>query len=992
MAAKKKTTAKHAIDAGTSSKAAPKAAARASRTSTTKRGATKPTVAIDAAVDVAGDAAHDEGGGTITAAPRKRTAGTGGALVIVESPAKAKTIERYLAELGAFHVEASKGHIRDLPERAERVATTPKPRAKKGEPKVPAAPKPMDIPGVDLDTFATTYVITPDRRDTVTTLRRLARNASDIWFATDLDREGEAISWHIAEVLDVDPTTAKRVVFNSITKSAIQEAFAHPRPINMPRVNAQNSRRILDRIVGYGISPLLWRLMRQGGLSAGRVQTVAARLVVEREQEIREFVPDESWEVLVRLTADQSQRSALTKSLNEFFASRDANGKAKSQKERLALLSRAGALEAKLVEVGGKPLEISAKAKSPTDLSTAVRAAVEAAGLEDVRMSTRNDPRGRGAAKFVRSVQGTVGASVSYRVMSIETVGKTRKALPPLKTSTLQMAASSELGSSTVGTMRVAQQLYEGVDLAGGRVGLITYMRTDSTYVAPEALHAARAHIEREYGKRYLPEKPNFFGASKDAQEAHEAIRPTDPARTPESVRSALTSEQYNLYELIWRRFVASQMAAKEYDLTTVRFERSDKPTGAIVRASGSVIVFDGYLKLVEDLSQDEGDDEATFPKLDVQQVLAAVSVDGVQRFSAAPARYSEASLVKELESRGIGRPSTYASIINTVQARGYVEQKSRRFYASALGEAVVSLLIGGFPLLFDYEYTRSMEARLDKVENDKEDWRAILREIKSMLEGVTLDECFTRMRDVPLWRWAKYGCPTCGKRTKERVGGGRWFLSCSGYPDCAWASRLNEDGEPVSDVALDMVCPDGSAMVLRSGKFGKYISSVNYPENKFVVRLDKKDHVVLPTAPPLQDPSIVCSKCGKICNIRNGKRGPWLGCSGFPKCRGRGDWKGLGEVKQQELIAAIAAHSVTNAPASLHRIDGTPIDHSVAAADLILPESVVTLPIHPDAVAELAGEVPSTGAGFISPFRAAEAIAKTFLRALKQHSHAHDA
>ena len=958
MAAKKKTTTKRAVDAP---KAAPKAAPRSPR-----------AARVPAA---------------------QRVAGTGGALVIVESPAKAKTIERYLAELGTFHVEASKGHIRDLPERAERAATTPKPRAKKGEAKIPAPPKPMDIPGVDMETFATTYVITPDRRDTVTTLKRLARNASDIWFATDLDREGEAISWHIAEVLDVDPNTAKRVVFNSITKSAIQEAFAHPRPINMPRVNAQNSRRILDRIVGYGISPLLWRLMRQGGLSAGRVQTVAARLVVEREQEIREFVPDESWEVLVRLTADQSQRGALTKAMSEFFARRDVNGKPPSQKDRLALLSRAGALEAKLVEIGGKPLEISAKAKSPTDLSNSVRIAVEAAGLEDVRLSTREDPRGRGAAKFVRTVQGNVGATVSYRVISIETVAKSRKALPPLKTSSLQMAASSELGSSTLGTMRVAQQLYEGVDLAGGRVGLITYMRTDSVYVAPEALHAAREHIERAYGKRYLPKTPNFFGASKDAQEAHEAIRPTDPARTPESVRNALTSEQYNLYELIWRRFVASQMAAKEYELTTVRFERSDKPTGAIVRASGSVIVFDGYLKLVEDLSQDEGDDEATFPKLEQKQVLAAVSVDGVQRFSAPPARYSEASLVKELESRGIGRPSTYASIINTVQARGYVEQKSRRFYASALGEAVVSLLIGGFPLLFDYEYTRNMEARLDKVENDEEDWRAILREIKTMLEGATLDQCFARMRDVPLWRWTKYACPTCGKRTKERVGGGRWFLSCSGYPECAFASRLNEDGEPVSDVALDMVCPvDGSAMVLRAGKFGKYISSVNYPEVKFVVRLDKKDYVVLPTAPPLQDPSIVCSKCGKICNIRNGKRGPWLGCSGFPKCRGRGDWKGLGEAKQQELIAAIAAHSVTNAPPSLRRRDRSIIDHPVLAVDLILPESVVTLPIHPDAAAELAGEVVTTDVGFISPFRAAERIAKTFLRELKHQAPTADA
>ncbi|MFM7133837.1 MAG: DNA topoisomerase, partial [Planctomycetota bacterium] len=589
--------------------------------------------------------------------------------------------------------------------------------------------------------------------------------------------------------------------------------------------------------------------------------------------------------------------------------------------------------------------------------------------------------KARGAARFVRTVAGEIGDGVAYRVAGIETQRKTKRPMPPFKTSTLQMAASSELGFSTDRTMRIAQQLYEGVDLAGGRVGLITYMRTDSTNIAPEAWKAARDHIRSAYGERYLPEKPHFYASSKDAQEAHEAIRPTDPFRTPDSVRGALTDEQYRLYELVWRRFVACQMAPKEYDLTTVRFERSDRPTGAVVRASGSVIVFDGYLKLVEDIREEEGEEEATFPKLAEKQELAGVSIDALQRFSSPPPRYSEATLVKELEARGIGRPSTYASIVNTIESRGYVGQKGRRFHATALGEAVVSLLVAGFPLLFDYEYTRRMEERLDRVEANEEDWQQVLRDVKAQLEGAKAEESFARMREVPLWRWAKYGCPKCGKRTKERVGGARWFLSCSGYPDCDFASRLNEEYEPVSDVALDLVCPiDGSAMVLRSGKFGKYITSVNYPAVKYVVRLDRKDKLVLPSAPALQDPEVVCTKCGKPCNVRNGKRGPWLGCSAFPKCRGRADWKALAADKQKSLLEALERHEKANAPATLRRRDGRDAEAGTPVADLILPESVVTLPIHPDASKpDEAGAV-----GTISPYRAAESIAAPFISAFE--------
>ncbi len=959
MAAKKTTTKKKAPAKAIATKAVPK---RGSRT---------------AAVEVHGEVLTGEGSDGVIALSH---GGMNAALVIVESPAKAKTIEKYLKELGTFHVEASKGHIRDLPERAVKIkdpaVKTVRKVTKKGEKKEPAAPKPMDIPGVDMETFATTYVVTPDRKETVSKLLRLRKGASEIWFATDLDREGEAISWHIAEVLKVDPLKAKRVVFNAITKSAIKEAFEHPRAIDMPRVNAQNSRRILDRIVGYGISPLLWRMMRQGGLSAGRVQTVAARLVVEREEEIREFIPAEKWEVLVRLTPDQAQRNALSKALASYLASSDS-GRTPSQKERVSWCSKNKVLEAQLVGVGGKSFAVDAPASltAPKDLSKAIESAVVAAGLDGVTIATRIEPRGKGAARFIRTVTGTVGATVTYRVATVKTEPKSRRPMPPFKTSTLQMAASSERGFSTDRTMRIAQQLYEGVDLGGDRVGLITYMRTDSTNLAPEAIHSARDYIKTEYGADYLPEKPNYYASGKDAQEAHEAIRPTDAWRTPQSVRPFVTSEQYELYDLIWRRFVGCQMAPKTYDLTTVNFERSDRPTGAIVRASGSVVTFQGYNKLVDDISEDDA--EAVFPALQAKQELAAISVDALQKFTSPPSRYNEASLVKELEARGIGRPSTYASIVNTIAARGYVEQKARRFHATALGEAVVSLLIGGFPLLFDYEYTRRMEERLDRVESNTEDWREILREVKAKLEGDTLDACFTRMREVPLWRWTKYACPKCGKRARERVGGGRWFLSCSDYPNCDFASRLNDEGEPVSDVSLDMTCPiDGSAMVLRSGKFGKYISSVNYPTIKFVVRLDKKDQIILPAAPPMQDPDIVCAKCGKLCNIRDGKRGVWLGCSGFPKCRGRGDWKALGEAKQLAVTQALAAHSHANAPAVLCRRDGSAIAAGTPSRDLILPESVVVLPIHPEPI--------PTDSGAESPYRAAERIAEPFVHELR--------
>jgi DNA topoisomerase-1 len=901
----------------------------------------------------------------------------GSALVIVESPAKAKTIEKYLRSMGSFVVEASKGHIRDLPERAEKKAAAdgePKPKrapAKKGE-KKPAEPKPMDIPGVDMQSFATTYVVTPDRRELVSKLRKLKKGASEVWFATDLDREGEAISWHIAEVLDVDPAKAKRVVFNAITKAAIEKAFQSPRAINMSRVNAQNSRRILDRIVGYGISPLLWRIMRQGGLSAGRVQTVAARLVVEREEEIREFIPTESWDVLVRLTPELAKRDAVAKAIAEFLAQRTERGAARSQKDRLAFLSKQGALEARLVEVGGREFKLEAEASgdAPRDLSREVRAAVEAAGLESVRIDVREDPKGKGAARFVRTVAGTVGAGVAYRVTSIDTERKSRRAMPPFKTSTMQMAASSELGFSTDRTMRIAQQLYEGVDIGGDRVGLITYMRTDSSHIAGEALHAVRDLIQRNYGDRYLPEKPNFWSSSENAQEAHEAIRPTNVRRTPESLRGVLEEEQWRLYSLVWQRFVACQMTDAEYDSTAVLLERSDKATGAVFKATGRVQTFDGYT--VTGI-RGEGEDQE-LPAMKEGQEMAPFWIDPQQKFTSPPSRFNEASLVRELEKQGIGRPSTYASIINTIEERKYVEQVSRAFHATDIGMAVCQFLEepfkGGF---MDVGYTRRIEEEFDEIAEGKREWHDMLGEFyapfKSVVAGL-MERDHVKAAAEP----APYACPQCGRRCEYRLGKTGRFLSCSGFnekvkikqpptkagkarkpkegPACSYAAPVNRQGKPLLPEKVDIRCPvDGAPMVLRTGRFGDFLTSINR-ETEFVLNIDRKGGIKFPSPPPYVT-ELPCPKCGAPMNLRTGKRGPWLGCSKFPKCRGRESWAKVPAEKQQELEKALGLHEANQPKFEITALDGTPLKEGTPVAALLVPGEEAQLTIHPDAERE---------------------------------------
>ncbi|RMG99323.1 MAG: type I DNA topoisomerase [Deltaproteobacteria bacterium] len=860
----------------------------------------------------------------------------------MESPAKAKTIAKYLGP--DFEVAASVGHVRDLPSKAPRGSKQP-------------------VPGVDLEhRFRPSYVILPGKQKTVAELRKKAREAQDIWFATDLDREGEAIAWHLAQILGVEPATAKRVVFNAITKDQVQRAFAHPHPIDENKVNAQQARRILDRIVGYQASPFLWKKVARG-LSAGRVQSVAVRMIVEREREIAAFVPDESWRISAGLTPEIDGASALSAAYAEFVATPDEKGKPRSAKARQAFATERGGFFAVLWQLGGKRFELGCTADEPKDLSEEVRAAAEAVGLTDVRIATVEDPEGKGPARFRRTVTGRVDPAARYRVISIERKRTKTRPPAPFITSSLQIAAANQLGMSASRTMRIAQGLYEGVDVPGeGRVGLITYMRTDSTHLSGEALAMARSHIGRALGERYLPAKPNFFSSSnKDAQEAHEAIRPTDVARTPDKLRGVLTPEQWKLYDLVWRRFVASQMVPAEWDQTAVLFERADRATGAVLRATGRTLAFDGFYRV---LGVPAGGDEQTLPPLAEGQEVAPFAIEPEQRFSNPPPRYTEASLVKALEAEGIGRPSTYAQIISVIQDRGYVEQIDRRFHATDLGEVVTDKLMEAFPELMDIGYTRQMEAKLDAIEEEHADWvemlEAFYADFARDLERALEEMSHAKAEIQP----APYACPKCGARTQYRFGRNGRFLSCSRYPDCDYAAPIDRQGRPQLPERVDVACPeDGSPMVLRKGRFGPFLASENYPETSFVINLDRKGGIKYPSPPPLVT-DLSCPKCGAPMHLRRGKRGPWLGCSTFPKCRGRIAWKSLPDDEKERLEAALAAHEKEHPQIVIRRLDGTPIPEGTKVSDLLIPGGAAELEIHPEAAREAASPAGASGGG----------------------------
>lgn len=884
-------------------------------------------------------------------------------LVIVESPAKAKTIEKYLGR--GFVVKASVGHIRDLPSRA------------------PKGIKQL-VPGVDLEhNFAPTYEVDSAKKKTVTELRKLAKGARDIWFATDLDREGEAIAWHLAEELKVDPKQAKRVTFDAITKSDVQRAFENPRSINMPRVEAQQARRIVDRIVGYRVSPILWKKVASG-LSAGRVQSVATRLVVEREKQIRDFTPDESWEFSGYLSFDTDGADALHAVWNDFMSQRDDRNRPPTIKQRTAWLSDHRSLSAELVEVGGKTLKIEADKTSAEELVDEAVSAAEAAGLVDIDIQREASSTGKGRAKNVVRITGKPDSNTRYSIDSIDVKRTKSRPYPPFITSTLQQAASSRLSMSTDRTMRVAQQLYEGIDLPGeGRVGLITYMRTDSTNLSGEAIKLARSYLEEKLGKEYLPEKPRFYSSSnQSAQEAHEAIRPTDPFRDPDTIASALSDEQLKLYQLIWQSFVGCQATDAEWDSTAVRMRRSDKDTGAVFKTNGRVLRFDGCLRVT---GIPKGDGDQVLPDFDKGTQLAPFSIEPRQKFQAPPPRYSEATLVKKLEEEGIGRPSTYASIINVIENRGYVEQRERRFYATALGEAVTEFLEEGFHDQFiEVGYTREIEQELDQVAEGKKQWTDMLHEFyEELVPKIEFADQLKHKKaeSTP----SEYACPTCDRRLEYRLGKTGRFLSCCGYnekilveppppkktakgkkprkrkpkeiPACTFAMPVDRDGRPLLPEQIDLLSPNGTPMVKRTGRFGDFLVEDGPPPPKksskksdsdvpasFIMNIDKKGNLKFPAPSPILT-DIECSKCGEFLNLRDGKRGPWLGCSKFPKCRGRGAFAKLPEKEQKDLRKQLADHMKSQQTLVLTRRDGqTQVDDGTPVSDLTIEGGVAEL------------------------------------------------
>ncbi len=887
-------------------------------------------------------------------------------LVIVESPAKVKSISKFLGK--DFIVEASVGHVLDLPKRNPNGVTAP-------------------VPGIDLDNhFKPTYETIDGKKKTLAKLKKAAKQANDIWLATDLDREGEAIAWLLAEAMGVDKSRLKRVIFNSITREAILKAFEHPREIDISKVNAQQARRILDRIVGYQVSPLLWKKVA-GGLSAGRVQSVAVRLIVDREREIRAHVPDETWQLPVRLALNLADVDTLVKSWPEFMAQRDDKDKPPTIKRQNTWLAENGGLKAELVQVGGIKFDLTTSRDEARDLSAEISEVAEAVGLNNVSVKSVEDPEGKGPARYQRTVHGDLDPKVLYKVSSRETKQTTSRPSAPFITSTLQMTASNVLGFTASRTMRVAQKLYEGMEIPGeGHVGLISYMRTDSTNIAPEAIEKARQHIQKHYGDEYLPEKPKFYGSSnKKAQEAHEAIRPTDVDHIPAKIASALDEDQFKLYQLIYNRFLACQMTEAKWNAMTVLFERSDKSTGAILKVTGRVLTFDGFYKAT---GIPTANDEQTLPVLKDNQELGPFSIEPIQKFSSPPSRYNEGSLVKKMEDEGIGRPSTYASIIKVIQDRQYTEKRSNRFHATSLGEVVTEKLIEGFPGLIDLGYTRWMESQLDSIEEGEVEWTNFLHEFYGAFSK-DLETAFEKMTHAKAESELapkELKCPDCGKRTEYRFGRNGRFLSCTGFrvkpiriditcvgcqskemgvnkgktarsrpfltcfeceqkttwsklakedqervnpiavgmkDGCKYAAPIDSEGRPVHPELTKVACPScGDPLLKRTGRFGPFLSCVKYPKCDGIVNIDKVGAISPPKVSPLET-DIECGKCGSNLYLRKGARGPWLGCSRYPKCRGRGAWKGLDDAIRKKWETDLETHETENPAPVIKTITG---------------------------------------------------------------------
>lgn len=658
-------------------------------------------------------------------------------LVIVESPAKAKTVGRFLGK--DYVVRASIGHVRDLNKYTM---------------------------SIDLDhDFTPKYYVPKEKKELVQELTALAAGAKKVYLATDPDREGEAIAWHLQESADIDPKKTERVVFHEITEPAINDAFAHPGKVNMDLVDAQQARRVLDRIVGYSLSPLLMKKVHMRNLSAGRVQSVALKLVVDREREIQNFVPREYWTIKAELTPDGIKDSYI----------------------------------AQLAKIN------------------------------------KNDPE-LGNEKQVNEHLTNLKAA-DYKILSLKEGEKKRRPYPPFTTSTLQQEASRRLGFSSKKTMMLAQQLYEGLSVgAEGSVGLITYMRTDSTNISPVAQNEARDYITSVHGKSFVPAKPPLYTKkAKGAQEAHEAVRPTSVMRSPDKIKEYLEKDQYRLYQLIWQRFLASQMADAVYKTETVEVE-ANKVNSYLFRASGQKVIFPGFLVVYADIKDEDSKEEEVntiFPnglKEGQKQNLKKLIPD--QHFTQPPARYTEATLVRAMEENGIGRPSTYASIISTIEGRNYVNLEKRHLVPSETGFMVNDLLVGHFDEIMDIGFTSQMENELDSIAEGEKEWVAVIRQFYDTFEP-ELEKAKEKMPEIPKAAPEPVGrdCPDCGKPLVYRTGRFGKFISCSGYPDCRYTEKLQK---PVEKIGV--ACPKcgGDLIVKRTHRGKIFYGCVNYPTCDF--------------------------------------------------------------------------------------------------------------------------------------------------------------
>ncbi|MCH8119280.1 MAG: type I DNA topoisomerase [Planctomycetes bacterium] len=735
-------------------------------------------------------------------------------LVIVESPAKAKTINRYLGP--DFEVKASMGHIRDLPSKGLNV----------------------DIE----NNFEPTYEVMPGKKRIVISLKAAAKNCDKLFLATDLDREGEAIAWHLAQILGVPEEKTYRVIFNAITQSTIKRAFAEPGKLNMNKVMAQQARRILDRIVGYQISPLLWKKVTRG-LSAGRVQSVAVKIIVEKEREIRQFKPVEYWLIPAVFTTDL--QSNYSREWLDFVTPKTQDDNPPTIARQNKWLIEHNAFKAELYKVNDEKFEASKTEEAERIFEALKQAEFKIADIE--KKETLSHP----SAPFI--------------------------------TSTLQQAAANRLGFTAKKTMAVAQQLYEGIDLGSmGSLGLITYMRTDSTHLSEEAIKEVRNYISMHLGPDYLPAKPKVYASKKAAQQAHEAIRPTDVDFTPSDIKPFLTDQQFKLYDVIWRRFVACQMTSAKWNVTNLNIAAQTSLGQCRYKSAGRVLVFDGFTKIWLTSSS-----EQQLPATEVGQKLETVDIKAEQHFTKPPPRYTEASLVKTLEKEGVGRPSTYAAIISTIQDRGYVEKTDKKFFATDLGEVVTDKLNEYFPKIMDIAFTRYMEEQLDKIEEQHADWLGVLNDFygpfKQNLETAQAEMKHAKAEMTP----SEYECPKCGKQLAYRFGKNGRFLSCSTYPECKFACPCDKEGKMLEEKVSDHKCPVCSKpMINKNGRFGPFLGCSGYPDCKTTLTLDKQGNV-LPPKPPPEPTGIKCYKCkdGELV-IRQSKKGPFLGCGRFPKCR----------------------------------------------------------------------------------------------------------